>query len=82
MEIKKKPLPKMPTKKQLFAMYHKLGSTQIKPELYAAQMKYRNKAYDEIKNVHTLYHPEFVELVKLFGIPDGYYAEEDFFNVP
>lgn len=80
MEANKKPLPWEPTKSQVHRIYLKQNRKLLLAEIYAAMELYRKKSFDEIKNVRTLLHPEWAKIVRFFGVPNGYYAPEGFFD--
>lgn len=82
MEMNKKMLPWSPTKAQVYRMFSKLNSQTIKEEIHQVMMKHREKPYDEIKRKKILFHPEFIKLIELFGIPQGYDVPEGFFKEP
>ena len=78
----KKPLPWCPTKSQVHQIYVKVNRDTLKDEIFEAMQKHRNKTFDEIKNIRTLLHPEWVKIVRFLGIPNGYYPPDGFFDNP
>ncbi len=78
--IKKRPLPWSPTKSEVYRIYVKLNQETVKAEIRAVMMKHRKKTEDQVRNTRILFHPEFVVLVKLFGIPQGYFVPDGFFE--
>ncbi|WP_271765952.1 hypothetical protein [Aquimarina algiphila] len=78
----KRPLPWSPSKSEVFRIYVKLNQVTVKEEIREIMIKHRNKTEDEVRNVRILLHPEFVSIVKLFGIPQGYYPPDGFFDQP
>ncbi|GAA4274979.1 hypothetical protein U6A24_12700 [Aquimarina gracilis] len=80
--IKKRPLPWSPTKSDVLRIYVKLNKVVVQDEIWEVMMQHRKKTRDQVKNKRILFHPEFVAIVKLFGIPQGYYAPDGFFQEP
>ena len=78
-EIKKE-LPWSPTKSQVFRMYIKFSQVSIRDEMKSVMAEHRKISEDKVRNIRRLYHPEFVKIVKMLGIPKGYYAPEGFFD--
>ncbi|WP_299431529.1 hypothetical protein [uncultured Aquimarina sp.] len=77
---RKKALPWFPTKSEVHRIFVKINRRNLVDEIQAVMTKHRNKPVEDVKNERILFHPEFIAIVKLFGIPEGYYASEGFFD--
>ena len=75
----KHPLPHTVTKKQLVAMYLVSGVPykMIIEEAQEVMIKNRaNKTIEQVKNAKCLLRSEFLQLIKLFGMPKNFADDE------
>jgi hypothetical protein len=70
----KKPLPHSVTKSQLIEMYcNQFSETKIRNQINEILKEKKIS-----KDVKMIPHLEFVEFVETYGLPRGYYYEDDY----
>lgn len=74
-------LPYTPSRGQVYKMFCKLPRQTVYAEINATMIRYRSTetkrlTEKDIKNKRTLFHPEWVMILRFLGIPEGYRRPE------